>query len=95
MTVRELLARTDSRELAEWMAYEQIDGPLGPERGDYHAAILAHTTASVWRGKDDPPLLVADFLPRWDAEAPVREQSSDEQYEIARQINRMFGGTEG
>jgi hypothetical protein len=41
MTVRDLLARTTSRELAEWVAYEHHAGPLGPAwRDDTAAATL-------------------------------------------------------
>ena len=29
MTVRELLTKLDSREIAEWMAYERAFGPVG------------------------------------------------------------------
>ncbi|MFE0101151.1 hypothetical protein [Streptomyces sp. NPDC059009] len=40
MTVRELLERIDSRELAEWQAYEQLTGPLDD-------AYLAEALASL------------------------------------------------
>jgi hypothetical protein len=41
MTVRELLARIDSRELTEWAAFERLYGPLGPVRHDYLTAMVA------------------------------------------------------
>ncbi|MFJ4828390.1 hypothetical protein ACIP79_00390 [Streptomyces sp. NPDC088747] len=34
MTVRELLARIDSHELAEWAAYERFAGPVGNQWRD-------------------------------------------------------------
>lgn len=38
MTVRELLERIDSRELAEWAAYERVAGPVNDA---YLAEVLA------------------------------------------------------
>ncbi|MFH8405579.1 hypothetical protein ACH4FX_12500 [Streptomyces sp. NPDC018019] len=40
MTVAELLARTDARELAEWAAYERYAGPLGPAYRDEALAAI-------------------------------------------------------
>lgn len=34
MPVRELLSRIDSRELTEWVAYEEEFGPVGSKYGD-------------------------------------------------------------
>lgn len=47
MTVKELLERTDSHELAEWMAYNKLE-PFGEERADIRAAMIAHTMACMW-----------------------------------------------
>lgn len=66
MTVGELLARTGSRELSEWMAYERLTGPLGPARGDYHAALVAATIANANRPKGRKAAQLRDFLIRWD-----------------------------
>ncbi|WP_431888730.1 phage tail assembly protein T [Nocardiopsis alba] len=87
MPVRELLARTDSAELTEWAAYEKVTGPLGPERADIHAGIIAATIANANSKKKHKP---ADFIPRWDK----REQSWQEQLAAVRAANRSLGGTE-
>lgn len=87
MTVRELLARTDSRELSEWAAYEQVSGPIGPERADLHAAIISSTVANAFSKRKFAP---ADFMPKWDR-AP--EQSWQEQLRIVRALNQSMGGT--
>lgn len=80
MTVRELLARTDARELAEWQAYEREFGPLGPERGDVHSALISHTMASALNtGKTR--FRLADFLPRWSRR---RRQTSAQQLAVLR-----------
>ncbi len=62
MTVRELLARVDSRELSEWMAYYQLD-PFGNVREDLQAGIVASTIANVNRGKNDKAFQPSDFMP--------------------------------
>ncbi len=61
MTVRQLLASCDSRELAEWMAYEQVE-PFGDARGDLQAGVVASTIANVNRGKRAKSYKPQDFL---------------------------------
>ncbi len=51
-----------SRELTEWAAFEQVYGPLGPERGDWQAAVVAHTIAAANGAKNAK---LSDFLPQW------------------------------
>jgi hypothetical protein len=65
--VRQLLAEIDARELAEWMAYDSLD-PIGDERGDYQAGIIAATVANRWRVKGERTHKPADFVPQFDAE---------------------------
>jgi hypothetical protein len=72
MTVRRLLAEVDSRELSEWMAYDSLD-PIGDERGDYQAGVVAATLANVWRGKGQKACAPGDFVPRFGAEPPDQE----------------------
>ena len=57
----------DERERAEWIAYDRLD-PIGQQRGDLNAAIIAHTVASVFCGKGRQPR-VSDFMPDWDTAA--------------------------
>jgi len=91
MPVGELLRRIDSRELTEWMAYERVAGPLGPERADLHAAIVAATVANAMRGKKGRPFKPADFMPQWDRPSPV-EQTGDDHLRIVKQLQAAFGG---
>lgn len=92
MTVRDLLARLDSRELSEWMAFEQIDGPLGGRRGDIQAAIVASTVANVNlpRHKQRAP---DDYLPVWDKPAAKSQQTPEEMWAAVKRANAQFGGT--
>lgn len=64
-----------SREFAEWMAYEQIAGPLGPERADVLHAVHMAMLYNQWaaKGKTKKP---RDFLPEWDPRA--RQQTSEQ-----------------
>jgi len=89
MPVAEMLSRMSSAELTEWMAYEQVAGPLGPERGDQLVAMLASVVANANRakGRKAKP---KDFLPQWDRR---REQSWQEQLAAVKQINKALHGT--
>ena len=62
MTVRELLARIDSRELAEWMAYYRTE-PFGGCRGDLQAGVIASTIANVNKAKRGKAFSPGDFMP--------------------------------
>lgn len=66
MTVGELLSRASGSELADWVAYERIAGPLGPDRGDVQAGVIASTMANVMRGKSGRIFKPKDFIPQWD-----------------------------
>lgn len=90
----------DSREVTGWMVFEQLFGPLGPERLDYLFAQLQATIANANRGKRGKTYKPADFAPRWadrerwpwaekDAEGP---QSSEDHLNIVKQWNRAQGG---
>jgi hypothetical protein len=61
MSVRELLARLDSHELSEWMAYYRLE-PFGEVRADVRAGIVASTLANVHRKRSAPPFSPLDFL---------------------------------
>ena len=65
MTVREMLARIDSKELSEWMAYYELN-PFGAVRDDLQAGIIASTIANVNRGKNDKSFTPSDFMPYMD-----------------------------
>jgi hypothetical protein len=61
-----------SAEFAEWLAYEQVAGPIGPERDDILHAVLVALIHNQWAKKSKRP---KDFLPEWDQ---GRKQSPDE-----------------
>lgn len=61
MTVSELLDRMDSRELAEWRAFYNIE-PFDERRKDLQSAIVASTFYNVMRQKGRAKK-VTDFMP--------------------------------
>lgn len=85
----ELLARISSRELSEWAAYERITGPLGADRGDVQAAIIAATVANTARSKGRV-LQPKDFVPKWDR---PKAMTPEEMWQAAMQANAALGGT--
>lgn len=90
--MRELLARIDSRELTEWMAYYQIE-PFGPERDDLNAGIIASTIANVNRGKKRKPYRPDDFVPRYDrAWQRQREPAWERMLKTVEALNKAMGG---
>lgn len=86
LTVRELLARVDGRELAEWEAYAQIE-PWGEWRADYRAALVASVIANANRGKGTKPFTPADFMPEFGKE-PAPPQTIDEQVAVFEMLKR-------
>lgn len=93
MTVAELLARMSGEELAAWMAYEELRGPIGPTRGDWQAAVVASTVAStIPRRKGRARPKVVDFLLKWKGSRAGR-QSAAESEAVGRELARRFGGT--
>jgi hypothetical protein len=84
MTVRELLQRIDSAELAEWIAYYGLE-PFGQERDSLHSGIIAATIANAHSSSKSKTFQPADFMPDFDA----TDQSSDDMKAI---LNSMAGG---
>lgn len=58
-----MLAHISSRQLAEWVAYAAVE-PFGEERADYRIAYALSVIVNMFRGKDDPPVAVADLIPK-------------------------------
>ncbi len=78
LPVGELLARTTSRELTEWMAFYELE-PFGAERGDLQAGIVAATVANANRDpkKQKRPFEAQDFMPKFGG-SDERRVTSDE-----------------
>ena len=92
MPVGELLRRTSSAELTEWMAYEQMAGPLGPARQDILFAQLCAVVANSQRDKKSKKAKPKDFLPDWD-KGRGEPQTWQQTKGMAQALNAAFGGT--
>ena len=82
MTVSELLARIDSYELSEWVAYERAFGPLGSEwRDETLASVQEQLQMSNWLyGEahwEDNPIEIEP----WPRPAGLLESDDDEDEE--------------
>lgn len=87
MNVRELLARTSSLELTEWMAYERVTGPLDDRlRGEISASIVAATIHNTNAKKRAKP---SDFMPVWFK----RKRTPQEIWQDVMKANAALGGT--
>lgn len=90
-TVAELDRRISSHELTEWMAFERIEGPLGPRRSDFHAAQIVAAIAQS-NAKKGKRYKLSDFLLAWDRRKP--HQSPQEMLRAVKALNRRMGGRE-
>lgn len=79
----------DSRELAEWQAFERLEGPIGQKRDDILAASQIAAVINVNRSRKKP-YPVEDFIPKWDTSPQTPEEMMDK----IRRINAAMGGTE-
>ncbi|MFM9629518.1 hypothetical protein ACKI10_18060 [Streptomyces galilaeus] len=88
MPVRELLARTSSREITEWMAYEKVTGPLDSRlRTDIAASIVAATVVNSQGPKRK--VKPSDFIPVWFK----RRKSTKEIWQDVLKANAALGGS--
>lgn len=82
----ELLSRTSSRELTEWMAYEAVE-PFPAQRLEAHLAQVAMLIANTNRDatKHPQPFTLADFLLFTERREPTPD-------EIAERNARLLEG---
>ena len=94
MSVAELLRTHSSDELCEWMAYEQVTGPLGPERQDLLFGILTATVSNGSRGKGQRAKEPKDFIPKWDQGAKREPADWRQMLATVQSMNRRLGGAD-
>ena len=83
-----MLAGLSSRELTEWMIYEQME-PFG-ERGAYlRSGIIAAMLHNVNRGKGDEAASPEDYMP----ESMTEERSKPEPVSPLFELAQRFGAT--
>ena len=62
-----------AREFAEWIAYDRMS-PVGLERAEWGAAMLAAVFANAFRSSKQRAFSPADFLPQWDRQRKTPEE---------------------
>jgi len=72
-----------SAQLAEWLAYQRVRGPLGPQRGDLMAVMVLGPILTALGARFD----AEDLLPRWRA---PREDAETPEEALAR-LEAAFG----
>jgi len=75
-----MMREMGSRELAEWMAYNEIE-PFGEWRADLRAGIVAATIANTGFARPEEPAKASDFMPDFlgqKADAPAEEEREAE-----------------
>jgi len=88
MTRAELLNRMSSRELSEWMAFEQLE-PYGAEAAYVGHAITSMTVANASRSKGQKAYTVQDFMPTMGKKEP---QSQAQMIQFAEMYTIALGG---
>jgi len=89
MTVRELLARIDSHELSEWIAFFQLE-PFGTEASYIGHAITAATVANVSRGKRHKAYKPDDFMPKF--KRKIHDENASQAIAFAEMFTLAHGG---
>lgn len=89
--VRTMLAQMSSAELTDYMAFEQIDGPIGEMRADLRAGIVASTVANHSMSPPRTPSKPLDFMPftRRHGGAPIKLASAVEHGKLVART--LFG----
>lgn len=97
-TVQEIRETMSAGELMHWVAFDQLD-PIGRERFDVLAGVVASTMANTWKGKDDPPAQPLDMVPDWgglraaiEARQPRKVATKEDWQEYAEAVQRLEEG---
>jgi len=64
-TLKELLDTMTLDEAELWMAFERLEGPLGPERDDLQSVQTSATVANMFRSRNTEPINPVDLIPDW------------------------------
>jgi hypothetical protein len=88
MTREELLAKTSSYELTEWMVYE-AEEPFALPRFEVYMATVLAVLANMYRGASEPKAKVSDFL-FFQKKAPAGSDAEA----TNRKILDMLGGSQ-
>lgn len=82
-----LLRTLDSRQIADWIAYDQINPIDVQSRDDWRAGLIASTVAN-YSGKLKRPVKIADFMPKF---RQARKKMSD-LLDTVKLLGKTYGG---
>jgi hypothetical protein len=88
MSVRRAQSEISAREFAEWCAFDRLD-PIGAERADLRAGIIASTVHNVHRGQRQRPSRPVDFMPKFERRG--RRQTAEEMQAELMRASEAFG----
>lgn len=83
-----MLEEITSRELSEWMAYNEIE-PFGEDREDLRMGIIASTIANVNRASGKKPYKPQDFMPVFKIGTETEAEAGRR---LAERARRALGG---
>ena len=76
------LTRISSRELSEWLAYEQVEGFVGSFSGDYHFARMMALIINFMRGKEETPVETQELMIWLPKEERDQALSDEEMFDL-------------
>lgn len=63
--------------MTEWLAYERLFGPIGPERDDTLTALTRMTIYNSRVQKESQAKPITEFLPDWQASTTPDDEEAD------------------
>jgi len=69
-----LLRRISATELAEWVEFEELEGPIGDRRADYNAGWIALHAIAPYRKDPEVPARLRDYLIKYEHSAEDRTE---------------------
>ena len=70
--------------MGEWAAFEMVEGPVGPIRGDYQTAMVAYIIALANCDPKKHKPKFEDFLLAWDAKLKPEPKPKQTQEEVRK-----------
>lgn len=91
--MRVMLRHMTSRDIVEWMGFDYID-PIGAQRADMQAALVAYTVAAVApKAKNAKKLKLSDFMLKFEPpKKKSRTQTPLEMRAAVKYAHLAFGG---
>lgn len=86
-----------ARELTEWAAFQQLEGPLDRSRDDILFAIVAERITTMLtqekKGRRRKRLTAEDFIPKWGKRAgSEKRQTPNQQKSLLQALTKKFSG---